>query len=94
VPLASNPLSEANWPPTKPLFSNYRGIGLAEMIRAMEDGSPHRTSAELATHVVEIADAALASAARVQPVLTHLEPATPLPFTPQDARDLVKDSGT
>jgi predicted dehydrogenase len=33
---------------------NWRGIGLAEMVEAIRSGLPHRTSAEVAFHVLEV----------------------------------------
>jgi predicted dehydrogenase len=33
---------------------NWRGIGLAEMVEAIRQGLPHRTSAEVAFHVLEV----------------------------------------
>ena len=41
VPLDDEPLNRLNWPPEKPLHANYRGIGIAEMVDAMERGQPH-----------------------------------------------------
>ena len=37
-----------------PKQSNYRGIGLSEMIHAIENNKPHRCSGELAFHVLDI----------------------------------------
>jgi len=34
--------------------ANYRGLGLAEMCRAIERGTPHRVSGEMALHVLEV----------------------------------------
>lgn len=42
--------------------ANYRCSGLADMASAIEEGRPHRCSLELATHVVEVMTAVLASA--------------------------------
>ena len=39
-----------------------RGVGLADMAHAIETGRPHRASAELAFHVLEIMDAVLRAA--------------------------------
>ena len=75
IPVEDNPLAAHNWPPAEPTSSNYRGIGLAEMIEAMELGRPHRASAELAIHVVEAADAIIASAGSGSPVSLHDQPA-------------------
>ena len=37
-----------------PKQSNYRGIGLSEMIHAIENNKPHRCSGELSFHVLDI----------------------------------------
>ena len=75
IPLDDEPLARLNWPPEKPLNANYRGIGVAEMIDAMERGLPHRTSASLAAHVVEAADAIVASAQSGAAVFLKLDAA-------------------
>jgi predicted dehydrogenase len=36
---------------------NYRGIGLADLVTGFRSGSPHRASAELAFHVLEVMEA-------------------------------------
>ena len=94
VPLDDDLLARPNWPPETPLRSNYRGIGIAEMVDAMERGEPHRTSADLATHVVEAADAIVASAHAGAPVLLTLTPRRPAPFGPADVARLLKDPET
>jgi predicted dehydrogenase len=85
VAVDDNALTEANWPPDTPSSSNYRGIGLAEMIDAMETGCPHRTPADLATHVVEVADAIIASTTTDTVVSVTSAPQRPAPL---DARDI------
>jgi len=89
VPLDDHPLAQLNWPPEAPKESNYRGIGLAEMIDALERGVPHRTSAELAEHVVEAADAIVGSAASRGAIALDLNPQRPEPFGPTDAARLL-----
>jgi predicted dehydrogenase len=44
----------ANWPKDAPEGANYRGLGLAEMARAIAEGKPHRASGEVALHVLEV----------------------------------------
>ena len=39
-----------------------RGLGIDELALALAEGRPHRASAELALHVLEAAEAAVASA--------------------------------
>jgi predicted dehydrogenase len=45
---------EPNWPADKPLHANYRGLGLADMARAIQDKRPHRANGDLALHVLAI----------------------------------------
>lgn len=91
VLLDDDPLARVNWPPEKPERSNYRGIGIAEMIDAMERGLPHRTSAGLATHVVEAADAIVASATNGAPQRLSGNPERTRHFTSADARRLLRE---
>ena len=90
VPLDDNPLAQPNWPPEAPARANYRGIGIAEMIDAMERGEPHRTATDLALHVVEAADAIVASARSGETVALALQPIQPAPFGPGDAARLLR----
>lgn len=48
-------------PGGRPYTTNSRGIGLIDMARALQEGRPHRCSAEMALHVLEVMDLALAS---------------------------------
>jgi predicted dehydrogenase len=41
-------------PLTSDLVKDWRGLGLADMARAMRDGRPHRANGELAYHVLDI----------------------------------------
>lgn len=91
VSLGEAPLDRPNWPPEQPRDCNYRGIGVAEMIDAMERGEPHRASADLAAHVVEAADAIVASAESGAPVALKLTPQRPAPFGAADAARLLVD---
>ena len=45
-----------------PKQSNYRGIGLSEMIYAIENNKPHRCSGELAFHVLDIINSTIDAA--------------------------------
>lgn len=57
----------ANWaeqPVTRPYTDNSRGLGLAEMMHAHQQGHPHRASLDLALHVLETMHAILGSADR------------------------------
>ncbi len=50
-----------NWPASRPDRANYRCVGIAEMASHIGLGTPHRSSGELATHVLDVMDAILAS---------------------------------
>ncbi|MBX3570085.1 MAG: Gfo/Idh/MocA family oxidoreductase [Rhizobiaceae bacterium] len=50
-----------NWPYAAPDRANYRMIGVADLARALRDGSRPRASGALALHVLEIMEAILAS---------------------------------
>jgi predicted dehydrogenase len=62
-----------------------RGVGLADLARAVETGRPHRASGELAFHVLEIMDAVLRAGKEGRVV--ELESSAPRPdAVPQGAR--------
>jgi predicted dehydrogenase len=58
-----------------------RGLGLDEMVRALEEGRPHRASGRLALHVLETADAVVRSSVEGRTVELEAapEPVEPLP---------------
>ncbi|MBO1766854.1 Gfo/Idh/MocA family oxidoreductase [Allobranchiibius sp. GilTou38] len=58
-----------------------RGVGLADMARAIETDRPHRASGDLAFHVLEIMDAVLLSAGRHEVVhlVSTVERPEPVP---------------
>ncbi|HEY4781244.1 MAG TPA: hypothetical protein VIH54_05450, partial [Chthoniobacterales bacterium] len=41
---------------------NYRGIGLADLVAGLRSGTPHRASAELGFHVLEVMEAIVETA--------------------------------
>ena len=47
-------LGRINWPAAEPRLANYRGLGLADMARAITDGRPHRASGEIALHTLDV----------------------------------------
>ena len=51
---AGMPLGAINYPAAEPLLANYRGIGLADMARAIETGVPHRCSGRFALHALAV----------------------------------------
>jgi predicted dehydrogenase len=65
----------------EPHLPQFRGIGLADMLWAQRTERPHRASAELALHVLELMSAAITSAehGRVVDLETTCDRAVPLP---------------
>ena len=61
-PTSGNRYGVANYPADKPVHANYRGLGLAEMANAIENGRPHRVNGEWAFHVLDVMLAILRSA--------------------------------
>lgn len=47
-----------------PYAANSRGLGLADLVRCMDQNTPHRADAQIATHVLEVMHAFLDSAAQ------------------------------
>jgi predicted dehydrogenase len=43
-----------NWPVADPHIANYRGLGLAEMARAIAENRPHRANGEVGLHVLAV----------------------------------------
>ncbi len=89
APLDGAPLAVPNWPFERPEHCNYRGIGLAEMADAIAAGRPHRASAELGAHVVEAADAIIASALSGKTMELQMTLERPKPFESFEAGALL-----
>jgi predicted dehydrogenase len=57
-----------SWPVSRPDEANYRCLGLAELARAIAEGTPHRSSGRVALHVLEAMYAVLQAAETRQTV--------------------------
>ena len=79
-----------NWPKAGPKFANDRGLGLAEMARAIVDRRPHRANGDVALHVLAVMAGILeaATAGRRAPISPACERPSPLAET--DAKELLK----
>ena len=55
-------LGRINYPKAKPLHANYRGLGLADMARAIKDKRPHRANGDVGLHVLAVMAGILAAA--------------------------------
>ncbi|SJZ68683.1 Gfo/Idh/MocA family protein [Consotaella salsifontis] len=70
----------ANYPAAQPAHANYRGLGLADMTRAIADERPHRASGALGLHVLAVMAATLEAAlsgSRI-PIAERCEQSAPL----------------
>ena len=68
-------------PITRPYAENARGLGVAELAQALQEGRPHLASAEVAYHVLEIMHGFLAAAERRAEVGIHSRPERPRPLS-------------
>jgi predicted dehydrogenase len=50
-----------NWAPSLPDRANYRCLGIADLASAVLDGTPHRASGALASHVLDAMEAILSA---------------------------------
>ena len=73
-----------------PKQSNYRGIGLSEMIYAIENNKPHRCSGELAFHVLDIIDTVIHATKKNQEVEIKSTCKKPEPMSEKEIEYLLK----
>jgi predicted dehydrogenase len=80
---------EANWPADKPVHANYRGLGLADMARGIEDKRPHRVNGDVALHVLAIMAGILEAATERRHVTIAHRCERPAGLGEAEARDLL-----
>ncbi|MBV9218612.1 MAG: Gfo/Idh/MocA family oxidoreductase [Methylobacteriaceae bacterium] len=78
-----------NWPRNQAKFANYRGLGLAEMARAIADGRPHRANGEIALHVLAVMAGILEAATENRRVVIEQGCERPSPLAEDEAMDLL-----
>ena len=61
-------LGRPNWPAQKPRQSNWRGLGVADLARAILDGRPPRVGGAFALHVLATMEAIASAAVERRPV--------------------------
>ena len=67
----------------EPCHNSWRGIAVVDMAYAIRDGRPHRSSAELALHTVEIVSAIEENSQGAPEVYTiNSKPQRPAPLKP------------
>jgi predicted dehydrogenase len=74
-----------------PKQSNYRGIGLSEMIDSMENNKLHRCNGELALHILDIIECTMLSADKKSEVNLRSTCHRPKTFNDQDIKRLLKN---
>ena len=83
-----------NRPKAKPEHANYRGLGLAEMARAIAEERPHRANGDVALHVLEVM-AKILEAATEKRVMDIRHPcARPEPLGELEASGLLAEQAT
>ena len=73
-----------------PKQSNYRGIGLSDMIYSIENNIEHRCNGKLALHVLDIIESTIKSAEYGQEISLRTTCQRPNPFTEKQIKDLLK----
>ena len=79
-----------NWPKAGPKFANDRGLGLADMARAIIDRRPHRANGDVALHVLAVMAGILEAAAGGRRVAISPTCERPAPLGETEARGLLK----
>jgi predicted dehydrogenase len=90
---ASNTFGRKNWPIESPQFANYRGLGLAEMARAIIEGRPHRVSVELSLHTLSVMSAIVESAEQGISIDIAEPCRRPEAFAEDEAKSLLNTAG-
>ena len=73
-----------------PTVANYRGVGVAEMINAIEKGIKNRCSGELSLHVLDIMDSILESGKMSKKINLRSECKRPQYFSEEENSTLLK----
>jgi predicted dehydrogenase len=79
-----------NWPVAAPKFANYRGLGLADMARAIVDGRSHRANGEIALHILAVMAGILEAAAEGRRVIISPSCERPAPLSESEARQFLR----
>jgi predicted dehydrogenase len=90
---ASNTFGRKNWPIENPQFANYRGLGLAEMARAIIEGRPHRASVEVSLHTLAVMSAIVESAEQRNSIDVAEVCRRPEAFAEDEAKSLLSTLG-
>jgi predicted dehydrogenase len=94
IDTTTNIFGRVNWPIQDPCFANYRGMGLAEMVRAISQGRPHRASVELGLHALSVMSAIIESAEQKTSIAVTEPCQRPEQMTEDEAHELLADAAT
>jgi predicted dehydrogenase len=86
----SKTFGKKNWPVTGPKFANHRGLGLADMARAIVDQRPHRANGDIALHVLAVMAGILEAATEGRRVAITPPCERPSRLGQADAKGLLK----
>jgi predicted dehydrogenase len=86
----SKTFGKKNWPATTAKFANDRGLGLADMARAIVDKRAHRANGEVALHVLAVMAGILEAAKEGRRAEISQACDRPSPLGEADARGLLK----
>lgn len=73
-----------------PSQSNYRGVGLSEMIYSIENNKEHRCNSNLALHVLDLIESTIKSAEFGKEFALQTTCKKPSPFTEQQIKKIIK----
>ncbi len=93
-PTAGDVFGRLNWPHAEPKVANYRGLGLADMARAIKDERRHRANGELALHVLAVMAGILEAATEGRRVTIAQTCERPSPLDETQARELLAQAIT
>ncbi len=79
-----------NWPVAAPKFANNRGLGLADMARAIIDQRPHRANGEIALHVLAVMAGILEAATEGRRSVISYSCERPTPLREKEAKGLLR----
>jgi predicted dehydrogenase len=85
----TEPFGAPNWPATEPSRANYRMLGVADLVDAVNRNREPRCSGRLAAHVVDVMESILTAAAERRQVRIRSTVERPAPLTAADARRLL-----
>jgi predicted dehydrogenase len=89
TPTGDRAFGRANWPTKAPDRANWRGVGLADMARAIIDNRPHRADGRLALHTLAVLEGVLQAAVSGKSIVIADRCERPASLTEEEAKDLL-----